>query len=142
MAKLAQGAGSGATILLGPLVSDHAPGNRTGSPVALEMFQGEAKTFSLTVLDANNVAVDLSAPMLLRFVVLDVNGNGVFDVEDGAITRSGTSNKIAGVAVTAVQSAVAAENLLWRLLDIRAPTAPQVLLHGGFGIKTSVTDVA
>ena len=105
------------------------------------MFQGEAKTFSLTVLDTNNAAVDLSG-LTLRFAVMDVNGKGQFDVEDGLISRSGASSEIAGVSVSATDSATAASDWHWRLLDVTHAGAPQVLLQGSFLVRVSVTDVA
>jgi len=125
-------------VILGAVQSATLPGNRTSSPVPLEMYQNEQKTFLLTVNDSSGDPVDLSA-MTLRFVVHDENDTtaAVFKVELPDITTSGVSNEIANVTVSAAKAATANSSLLWKLWDI---TGEQVLMSGNLKIKTAKKD--
>lgn len=113
--------------------------NRTVSPIPLDMFQTETKVFAITVKDADGNPVGL-AGKTLRFVVQDENNppNGVFDVENANITKSGGSNEIANVTVDALQSTAASADYLWRLWSV---SDDSLLAHGPFAIRTAVKDV-
>lgn len=121
-----------ASIIIGPVVSSADAANFIGEPSELAIFKKEAKTFLLTVLDANGDAVDLSA-MTLRFVVESTAAAARTVIfSSTSITVTGASNEIANVAVTSTNSNVAAsDNYEWRLWD---DTGEQVLLHGQFSV--------
>jgi len=131
------GGGSGTTITLGPLVAAREPGNRITSPITLEMFEYESKTFAITVVDADGDPVDLSA-LTLRFVVYTQSNppTGKFDVEEANIDRNGTN--VALVNVPAASADFADEDLRWVL---RNTATGEVLAHGPFAIVASVDDV-
>jgi len=128
------------SVTLGAIQSSRDPGNRTSSPIALEMFQAETKTFALTCEDAAGDPVDLSS-RTLRFVVQDSNDppSAQFKVEGASIAVSGSNNDVANVTVSAMQSATAGCGFHWRLWDV---VADEVLLHGSFTIKSSLKDVS
>ena len=111
-------------------------GVRNTDPITFQCFQNEPKSFSVTVNDADVNAVDLSGKTL-RFVVQDENNptTAIFDVESGGITISGDNNEVATIAVTAGNTATAA-NYLWRLWEV--DTA--VLAHGPFQIIPAADD--
>jgi len=122
-------------------IQSRTPGLRYDSPFAVDVFQGSARTVAITCVDANDAAVDLSG-LTLRFVVLDVNQTGMFDVEDASITISGDSNEIATVPIasTDVATLTTGTPYLWRLLDVSNDYA--VLAYGGLNVKANVQDVA
>lgn len=136
------GEGGTTTIVLGPLVAVRYPANTLPDSVALEMLAGESKTFLLTVLDANDAVVNLSA-LTLRFVVQTrdaVTPTGVFDVEDAAITRTGTSSEIANVAVTGTTSTGKAGLYDWWLLSV-ITGGVQVLQRGTITVYPGVVNM-
>jgi len=124
------------SIILGPLVSATNAGNRVTSPIALETHQDSGKTFVLTVLDANDVAVDLSSKTL-QLSVTDRNRpdpNLIFKVNEPAITKSGSpTQNIATIPTLAADVGDASEDLLWQLWDTDGEG--EVLLWGDFKIK-------
>lgn len=128
----------GTTVILGPVQAATLPGNRLSSPMPLEMFQHETKIFPLTVKDSAGNVVDLSA-MTLRFVVHDENDptSSVFKVEDNDIAKSGASNEIASVTVSASLASLSNSSLRWKLFDL---TGDLVLMHGSFKIEPSKKD--
>ncbi|MGB0714254.1 MAG: hypothetical protein ACPGXK_00135 [Phycisphaerae bacterium] len=139
VAKLAQatggvGGGGETTIVLGPVVASKDPGNRVGAPATLEMFQGSAKTFTLSVLDTAGQAIDLSA-FSLRFVVHDENDPTalVFEVTSGFALSD--NNTVATFTVPASASVNANKNLNWKLWDYDG----DVLSHGSFRILPAAT---
>ncbi len=127
------------TVILGAVQVAVNPGNRVGSPIALEMFAESAKTFSLSIEDANGDPVDLSS-MALRFVVADENSppNGQFQVEEPTITVTGTNNEVANVPVSTVQSAAANAHWRWWLWNTLTDA---VLAHGSFTILPAEDEV-
>jgi len=134
-------AGGGSTsVTLGPVVGTTLPGSRVSSPIALECFANEAKSFVLTALDANGDAVDLSG-MTLRFVVINssVPAEAQFKVEDADITVSGVSNEVATVPVLATNVPNATTEWHWRLWNIAVPA---VLLNGTFKVFPAKKDTA
>lgn len=140
VAKLAQGTAGTVNVTLGAVVGTTIPANRTSSPITLEMFQAEAKSFVMTVNDADGDPVDLSA-LTLRFVVYDENDppTGVFDVEDGTMSKAGDDHETVTIPVSSSQSANANRNLRWILWNAGDEEA---LLNGSLEIKPAVTNVA
>lgn len=130
----------GVSVTIGPIVGSRNPTNSVGSPVSLEMFQTEAKTFALTVLDGAGAVVDLSSKTL-RFLVETQADPAVakFDVEKPPITVSGVGNNIANVPVSALQSAISAGTYDWRLWDAATDA---MLLWGTLQIMKAIKDVA
>lgn len=124
-----------ASIVIGPVVTSPDAANFVGETTALAMFKKEAKTFLLTVLDADDAVVDISG-MTLRFTVetRDVSRTVVFTKSGASITVSGASNEIANVAVLAADSNVTADTYDWRLWD---DSTSQVLLHGPFDVLST-----
>lgn len=131
---------SNVNVTLGPLVAVHNPGNRIGSPAALEIFQGEQKTFAISAKDAGGQFVSFTG-MTLRFVVHDTNvpSTGVFDVESAGITLSGQADTVALVVVTDTQSSIQPGDYRWLLWDVVAKTA---LAHGPFIVRPAIFNVA
>lgn len=131
--------GSGDTIIMGPLVSAPNPVNQVGTQVTIQMFQTEAKSFGLTILDDNEAAVDTSG-MTLRLVVRTIGETpeAVFKVEDAAITRSGASNEIVTIPVSETQSDIAATVYAWVLWDIDTNAEIQ---HGLLEVLPALKDV-
>jgi len=127
-----------ANVTLGAVTAVNSPGNRTSSPVALEMFQGEEKTFTITCNDSSGEAVDLSAKTL-RFLVEDSNSVAKFKVEDPSVSVTGDSSEIASVTVGATQSATASTEYHWRLWSV---DDDEVMAHGSFKIKAAKKDVS
>lgn len=135
---VAGGGGGGTSITLGPVVGTTLPGSRVSSPIALESFANEAKSFVLTALDADGDFVDLSGKTL-RFVVIDSNmpPNPKFKVEDADIAISGASNEVATIPVLATNVPSATREWHWRLWDLAVPA---VLLHGTFMVFPAKDD--
>lgn len=129
--RLIEGA---ASIILGPVVGGLTVSNFIGEPQRLAMFQGEAKTFLLTVLDPAGAPVNL-VPFNLRFVVesLAEPRSAQFTrlESSGHITVSGAGNNIANVSVTGTNSAISAIKYEWRLWD---DAGDQVLMYGDFHV--------
>lgn len=127
-------------VTLGAVTASRQPGQRTSSPIALEMFQASIKAFPIVVLDTTGAVVDLSAKTLRFIVQSGAKPNvGKFKVEQGAgIVVSGASNEVAMVTVSAAQSANVSQDWLWRLFDT---VGSEVLAHGPFSIFESRADV-
>ncbi len=133
----------GAALTLGPLVLTSQATNGIGTGSTFEMYQAAAKSFAITVEDADGEPVDLSAKTL-RFTVYTEDSptpDGVFQVAAASITVSGDDNEIATVAVSATQSAAANTNLRWILWDV-AESANEALAWGYLRIYPSVKTVA
>ena len=132
----------GSPVTVGPVVGSQIVSNRVAEPIPLKIFKSEARTFLLTVEDANSSPVDLSL-RTLRFVVetTGVSPAGRFDVENVLIARSGTCNEIASIPISAVQSALLTPGTVydWRLWDVSAET---VLLYGTLVVMGAVKNVA
>lgn len=140
VAELSQGSGS--TVIVNPVVGSRAVVNAVTSPVQLEMFKKEAKSFSITIQDSAGDAVDLSSKEL-RFVVHTVGDtvSGLFQVEEPDITVSGASNEIATIPVSPVQSTQTPSLYQWELWDVTSDSE-QVLAHGPFYILTAIQEVS
>lgn len=131
---------TGATnVTLGAVQTTVEAGNRVSAPVLLEMWQDEAKTFTLTIQDTNGDPVDLSG-MTLRFVVAnELNPPvGKFQVDEPTLFVSGTSDEVANVPVSAVQAATANEHWRWWLWNV---TTNAVLSNGPFKILPARDEV-
>ena len=128
------------SITLGPAVSVNQPAQKVSSPVVLECFEGEAKSFVLTINDADGDAINLSAKTL-KFVVEDnVNPpNSQFDVDTPTITISGTDSNVATIPVTASDTGTPSLDFHWRLWDT---VADLVYAHGPFKIFPSTKNHA
>jgi len=115
-------------IVVNPVVASQAVANLVPAALSLQMFANEAKTFSLTVLDAAGTPVSL-AGKTLRLIVQPVSNTptATFKVENAAMTVSGLSNEIANVPISHTQSAIAPDTYAWRLWDV----TPNVVLANG-----------
>jgi len=121
-------------------IQSRTPGLRADSPFTIDVFQASAKSVAITVTDANGDAVDLSG-LTLRFIVLDVNETGVFDIENASITISGSSNEIATVPIssTNADALTTGTPYLWRLLDVSNDYA--VLAYGSLNVLAGLQAV-
>jgi len=133
--------GLGQSVSAVATIQSATPGLRALSPFTIDVFQAAAKSVDITVTDANSAAVDLTG-LTLRFVVLDTNQTGMFDVEDASITLSGDSNETATVPIssTNVGTLTTGTTYLWRLLDVSNDGA--VLAYGSMNVLANVADVA
>lgn len=118
------------TVAVDAVVGALDPGNRFGSPVALDVFKGQFKEFRLTQLDADGNAIDQTGKTL-RFVVIDTQNPpvDVFQVEnaDMSLEDGGT---VMVVPITPTQSTLAGDEYKWLLWDISTADEEVVLLHG------------
>ena len=111
--------------------------NRLPRAQALDMFQTAAKTFSIAVKDANEVAIDLTGKDM-RMVVHDGQKPPVFKFQSEVITITGTGNDHADVIVDISMSATANAHWRWELWDITTTEGEAVLAHGAFKILPAV----
>lgn len=123
-------------ITLGAIQVAAESGNRVNPPITLELFQLEQRVFTLTVLDADDAAVDLT-DRTLRFLVLDENTPPafVFKLDEGAQLTKSTN--VATVTVSPTESINQLLNHRWFLWDIEND---EVLLHGPFIVFPAVED--
>jgi len=109
-----------ANITVSGTVGTLDPGNRIASPISLEMFKSEAKTFLFgPKIDSDGNAVDLSGKTL-RMVVTNQSNVTEFQVDGGSI--SGDANGNAQATVSAGQSAAATDDadlpyVVWNVTD-------------------------
>lgn len=119
-------------VTLGAIQVVSELGNRVGSPIPLEMWQKEAKTFVITCLDANANPVDLSG-RTLRFIVQDNNNPPGFAFKvEGAAIQVGDDDEIALVTVSEVLSVNDLADHTWLLWSV---AESEVLAHGSFAIR-------
>ena len=113
--------------------------NRIAAPVTLEVFQAAAKTFTLTVLDADGDAVSLSGKAL-RFVYETDADPPVAQqkMETSTITIGGSGNNVVTVPLTASETPTSGR-YRWRLWNT---TDDQVLQHGPFVVRASTKDTS
>lgn len=124
------------TLTVAPVVGTRSAGALTSSPITLEAFMYEEKTFAITIEDSAGAAVDLSAKTL-RFVVSSavVTPLKQFSIEDANITITGSGNEIANFTLPEVgMAAIVAGSYQWKLWDV---TPDQVLAHGDFTVAIS-----
>jgi hypothetical protein len=140
----AGGGGGSVNITLGPVVASKDPGNRIMSPVKLEMWQHENRTFDIAAIDADGNPVSFTGKTL-RFIVGDTQRPPVekIQVDMGAsgIVITGTNGTIARVRVNSTQSQTAADDYHWHLwsLDDPSPGERAVYAHGEFIIQPAST---
>jgi len=129
-----------ATVIIGPAQTTISPGNFVGPPLTLQMFQQESKAISITVVDGNGDAIDLDGKTL-RFTVItdEAAPTGLFKVDTGDIAISGASNEIATISISAITSAVASGDYVWRLWDV---DNEDVFSYGPFQILPALPDVS
>jgi len=124
------------SITLAPVVGTRSAGSLIASPITLEAFMYEEKTFAITVQDSVGVAVNLGSKTL-RFVVSSAIVTPIkqFAIEDADISITGSSSEIANftLAETAM-AAITADTYQWKLWDV---TPDQVLAHGDFKVGIS-----
>ncbi|HOW70108.1 MAG TPA: hypothetical protein PKY77_05850 [Phycisphaerae bacterium] len=131
------GGGFGGTVVLGPVVGGQSPANQLGEPLILECHRGEAKVFTLTVLDADDLPIDLSGKTLA--VVFAENQDDataeLFELGSSYLTVTGDDDNVLLVTLGAVRTTTTPRTLRWQLWDRTNALAPQVLLHGYLTIR-------
>lgn len=121
-----------AQFTLGPTLTSLELDNTVGRPTNLSVFKVEAKTFVLTIVDADGVAVDMSSKTL-RFTVETIADAPVsqFGLTGGSIVVSGDDNEIVSVSVSSSNTDINSTKYQWRLW---ATVEERVYQHGIFEI--------
>lgn len=126
------------SVTVGPLTAAAVPAQVVSSPIALEGFYASAKTFPVTVNDADGVVVDLSSKTL-RFVVQTAAASPTELFSVNSVTVSGSSNEVANIPVSDTDMTQDLDEYEWRLWDI---AVPEVLLHGSLKILAALQGTA
>lgn len=117
-------------LILGPVVGSSSGANFVAEPLALSMFRGEAKTFAVTVTDADGELIDLSVLSLSCTIeTMDALPTVLFEAD--SVTYTGDNDEIALIEVLAATSLVTSTQYRWRLWN---DTVEAVLLHGTFDV--------